>query len=648
MKQNRLKTLVMSLFLLSLFNITSATSYYLSAEGNDTNSGTSSADAWKSLNKLNKLVPKPGDSIFFRSGDEWSGTISVNMWGMEDRPVVYTSYGDGEKPKIYGSEIITGWTKHKGQIYKAKVDKKINQLFVNGNKMQVARIPDNGYATVSEVINSKQFSSNELPSGIDYSEAVWFGRTGYYHTPVQRIISSNSNSLVLDDEPENELNKGEGFILMNKPEFISKPEEWSYNASTNTVYLWLPENATPDNSIIRGTVFDYGFIAKAKNYIEIRNLNISHQAVAGIEIGGGRNWTIDDNDFCYPDAHAINDESKGENHIISNNRIIGANHLAIQLRTDKTTVADNEILETALLKNIGISGTGRYYYGSAVFIVGKNNVVKYNRIIDTHYNGIFFAGPGNLIEYNFIENICLVKSDGGGVYTTQPGSNPTTGSVIRYNLVKNSVGSREGFTSKVSFGEGIYIDESAHGVTVEHNTVYNISNAGIKMHRTDACIIRHNTIMDARYGIQIVHSSGNVPDKVTNNILYSTANGCRDKYEPRQLLVRTSSANAVFENNIYRNPYERKGIFRGDNYCSFDEWTKITGYDKNSDYTEIELSAGESEKLIYNDAKTSKTINLGRKSYADIFGNTFTGSITLEPFTSIILIGNDFALSATP
>src|SRR5690606_23406031 len=101
--------------------------YYLSADGNDSNSGTRPSESWETLTRLNKLVPKPGDSIFFRSGDEWSGTIEVNMWGIEDRPVVYTAYGEGEKPKIYGSEIITGWTKHKGNIYKAKFDKEINQ-----------------------------------------------------------------------------------------------------------------------------------------------------------------------------------------------------------------------------------------------------------------------------------------------------------------------------------------------------------------------------------------------------------------------------------------------------------------------------------------------------------------------------------------
>lgn len=619
-----------------------AVNYYLSNEGNDSNSGTSPAQAWKTLDKLNRLIPKPGDSILFRRGDQWSGTVTVNMWGIEGRPIVYTAYGKGEKPVIYGSEKITGWIRHKGSVYKAKASTQITQLFVEDEKMQVARIPDSGYAYITEVRDTKRFSSDDLPSGIDYSGAVWYGRTGYYHTPVHKVVTSIGGFHALDGEPEKDLNVNEGFILMNKPGFISKPGEWSYDGSTGMVYLWMPNDEQPGNKTIRGTVYEYGFLARGKNHIEISNLEISHQAVSGIELEKGRFWKIEGNDFYYPDAYAVNNESTGQNIQVLNNRIVGANHLAIQLRTDNSVVSDNTILKTGLFDNIGISGTGRYYYGSALFIGGRNNNVKYNRIIDTHYNGIFFAGPENRIEYNFIENVCLVKGDGGAIYTTQPGENPTTGSVIRYNIVINSVGSREGYTSKVSFGEGIYVDESAHGVTVEHNTIFRTSNAGIKLHRTDANIIRNNTIMDARYAIQVVKSSGTTPARITDNIIYATASGCRDNYEPRQLLIRTSDANAILENNTYRNPYEKEGVFRGEDYCSFEEWTRATGYDKNSTFNSSRLLTGETERLYYNDTRQPKTFNLGNRRLKDINGKTITGSFTLAPFTSIILIGTEF------
>ncbi len=622
------------------------TTYYVSTAGSDANPGTTPEKAWKSLDRVNEFISKPGDSILFRKGDEWNGTVTVNMWGMEGRPVVYGAYGKGPKPKIYGSVPITGWEKHSGNIYKASFNKEINQLFVDNKRMKVARFPNRGYVAISTVVDNKSFTSNDLPSGIDYSGAVWFGRTGYYHTPVHKVMTSFSGNLTLDEIPQNDLNEGEGFILMNKLAFLDEPGEWCYDAQTSTVYLWLPEGRSADKYVVRGSVHKYGFYAQNKSNIVVRNLEILQQASAGIEITNSNNWRIEHNRFMFPDAYAINSEVEGDNLIITDNKIIGANHLAIQLRTNSSRLTDNQIVDTGLLDNIGITGIGRFYYGSALFIGGENNVVNHNRIINANYNGIFFAGPGNKIEYNFIKNICLVKGDGGGIYTTQPGSNPTTGSVVRYNIIINSVGSKEGFTSRVSFGEGIYIDESAHGVTVEYNTVYKISNAGIKLHKTDANIVRHNTVMDARYAIQILKSSGSTPVKISNNILYSTANGCVDDYEPRQLLVRTSSANAVFEKNIYVNPYDSNGIFRGEEYCNFDDWKSQTGYDQNSSFKSKQLSEGETEKLFFNNTRNKKTFKLGNKTYKDIFGNIVSGSFTLEPFTSKILIGTDFMLRA--
>ncbi len=653
MKKNYLKTkflpsLLIILTSLALFLSTGslATNYYISNSGNDSNLGTTPQQAWKTLQRVNNLVPKPGDSILFRRGDEWSGTVAVNMFGKQGTPIVYGAFGEGAKPKIYGSEKITGWTKHSGNIYKAAFNKEINQLFVDDKKMKVARFPNRGYAKITSVKDSNIFISRELPSGVDFSGAVWFGRTGYYHTPVHKVVAAFSGSIVLDEAPKKDLNEGEGFILMNKLAFLDEPGEWSYDSNSRTVYLWLPEGDSPDDYVVRGSVHEHGFYARNKHNIVVRDLEITQQAVSGIEITDCNNWSIVNNDILYPDAYGINSESDGDNLVVTGNNIVGVNHLAIQFRTNSSRISDNKILKTGLFDNLGITGNGRFYYGSALFIGGKNNEVSYNRIIDVNYNGVFFAGPANKIEYNFIENTCLVKGDGGGIYTTQPGSNPTTGSVIRYNIVINSVGTREGYTSGVSFGEGIYIDESAHGVTVEHNTIYKTSNAGIKLHKTDANVIKHNTIMDARYAIQILKSSGSTPARITHNIMYSTSNGCVDNYEPRQLLVRTSSANAVLEDNIYRNYYESKGIFRGEDYCSFDAWKAQTGYDRNSSYISSRLSTGEKEKLFYNDTKHIKTFELRDKVYKDIFGNEISGSFSLQPFTSKILIGTDFKLRA--
>jgi parallel beta-helix repeat protein len=638
--KNSLK-LLLSAALIFIALAGNATIYYVSTSGNDSNSGTSSDSPWKSLVKVNSFTFKPGDQILFRKGDQWSGSITVTGAGTSGSPILYSSYGSGAKPKIYGSEKIINWTKHSGNIYKATVSKDINQVFVNDAKIKVARYPNTGYFKVSTVKSSTSLTSSELSSSINYSGASWFGRTGYYFTPTHKVTSSSGNSITLDAVPQKDLNVGEGFFLMNKLAFLDQAGEWSYDSGSKTVYLWLPNGDSPANYDVRGSAYDRGIFASGKDYIKVQGLELLQQAGKGIEISNCSNWVIDGNDFNYPDGYAIMEETYGENHTISNNKIKGPNHIGIQLRTHNTKVTDNVITNVGLYDNIGITGNGKFYYGSGIFINGRKNIIRHNRITDINYNGIFFAGPDNLIEFNFIQNICLMKGDGGGVYTTQPGTNPTTGSVIKHNIIINSVGSNDGFTSKVQFGEGIYIDESAHGVTVEYNTVYRSSNAGIKLHKCDANIVRYNTVMDARYAIQLLNHSGSTKTQVNNNILFSTGNGDVNNYEPRQLMLRVSSPNATVNNNIYRNPYESTGIFKKDSYVGFSEWKSETGYDSNSKCNHTKLNTGEKEKLFYNDSKSDKSINLGTKVYKDIDGNQVTGSFTLKPFTSRILIATD-------
>jgi parallel beta-helix repeat protein len=615
-----------------------ATVYYVSTSGSDSNTGTSTDKPWKTLAKVNSFSFNPGDQILFKRGEEWNGTITVKASGVSGSPITYGAYGTGAKPKIYGSEKITGWTQHSGNIYKASFSKNINQLFVNEARVRPARWPNSDYANIDSKNSSVSFTSSALNSGINYKGAVWFGRTGVYHTEVRTVTGQSSKTLTLDTAPHDNLDVNEGFILMNKLEFLDQAGEWFYDNATKTVYLWTPKGDTPANYTVRGSTFDYGLYSEF-NHIKIEHIEFSHQAHSSIFTKGQTHITIDNVNMYNPDKFGVyNTTSNKGNYVVSNSKLIGANHQGTHIRMPGISITDSEFSEIALHENIGLSGNGTYYFGTAVYAVGEGTVIRHNRIRNVGYNGIFFAEGNNRIEYNFIENTNLIKSDGGGIYTTQPSyAKPTTGSIVRYNIVLNTFGCNKGMPYR-HFSDGIYIDESAAGVTVEHNTVYKSTDAGIKLHKVDGNIIRYNTILDSRYGIQVLNQSGSTKTKVTNNIIYSTANGCIDKYEPRQLHIRITNPNAEIDYNTYRNPYETNGVFRGESYFNFTDWKSKTGFDKNSKFNGTKLATGETEKLYYNDSKVDKTINLGTKVCKDIDGNQVTGSFVLKPFTSRILV----------
>ncbi|OHX64655.1 Ig-like domain-containing protein [Flammeovirga pacifica] len=92
------------------------TIYYVSADGNDSNSGSIDAP-WKTLTKATaaaKQVSKggllnPGDKLLFRKGDTFEGQFVILCSGTESKPIEIGSYGTGELPILSGSgNIATG------------------------------------------------------------------------------------------------------------------------------------------------------------------------------------------------------------------------------------------------------------------------------------------------------------------------------------------------------------------------------------------------------------------------------------------------------------------------------------------------------------------------------------------------------------
>jgi hypothetical protein len=58
-----------------------AATYYVKSDGNDRASGKSDAEAWASLDKVNRQAFRSGDVVLFREGDRWQGKLAVDWSG---------------------------------------------------------------------------------------------------------------------------------------------------------------------------------------------------------------------------------------------------------------------------------------------------------------------------------------------------------------------------------------------------------------------------------------------------------------------------------------------------------------------------------------------------------------------------------------
>src|SRR5262245_54983095 len=81
----------------SVPSATYATTYYVSNQGNDKSTGTSSSQPWKTIDRVNKQDLNAGDQVLFAGGQTFVGSLSLASEdsGTITSPVVISSYGGG-------------------------------------------------------------------------------------------------------------------------------------------------------------------------------------------------------------------------------------------------------------------------------------------------------------------------------------------------------------------------------------------------------------------------------------------------------------------------------------------------------------------------------------------------------------------------
>ena len=89
------------LFLLVTFFLLTpafATTYYVSAQGDDAQAGTSVATAWRTIDRVNSATFLPGDHVLFRGGETFTGGIWLRAasQGTPPQPIVVSSFGVGK------------------------------------------------------------------------------------------------------------------------------------------------------------------------------------------------------------------------------------------------------------------------------------------------------------------------------------------------------------------------------------------------------------------------------------------------------------------------------------------------------------------------------------------------------------------------
>jgi hypothetical protein len=89
----------------------SGLTYYVDATGgSDSNTGLAPATPWKTINKVNRSIFQPGDSILLKRGEIWREQLTVSSSGSSGHVITYAAFGTGANPRLTGCDIFSPWT----------------------------------------------------------------------------------------------------------------------------------------------------------------------------------------------------------------------------------------------------------------------------------------------------------------------------------------------------------------------------------------------------------------------------------------------------------------------------------------------------------------------------------------------------------
>jgi putative cofactor-binding repeat protein len=81
--------------------------YYVSPSGSDSNVGTSPAQAWRTVARVNAAHLNPGDGVLFEGGQTFSDQVLMpSVSGAAQAPIVFGSYGQGSATITQGAWFV--------------------------------------------------------------------------------------------------------------------------------------------------------------------------------------------------------------------------------------------------------------------------------------------------------------------------------------------------------------------------------------------------------------------------------------------------------------------------------------------------------------------------------------------------------------
>ena len=387
-------------------------------------------------------------------------------------------------------------------------------------------------------------------------------------------------------EARSSLNPGDRYFVENVKEELDAPGEWFLDSRAGTLIYIARRGFSAQSEVI---------VPMTNHLIQVMGHRSTRMPVRHLRFAG---LTFRDTDWARGGAssgYGVGDEGavylyQAEACVVEDCRFLNLGSYAVCVakgRGNSVRACDVAhaggggvlILESSgnLVTENHIHHLGEAYkHVGGIVLVGagaSDNTLSHNAIHDSARYGISMKNPGrhNVVEFNLIKNTNLETSDSGGIEVTQLDREFRSGSVIRNNVVADTIGYSSAFGEPTYMSWGIYLDSFASGYLVSGNLVYRTWNGGIMLQGGRENRVVNNIFVDGQVAqgsfANFEHHSTDL--QVTNNIFAFTTSGAvafmTGILEPEVLRI---------DRNLYFPPRGATPAFGSGGTVSLDNWRR--------------------------------------------------------------------------
>lgn len=504
-------------------------SYYVSQSGNDKNDGTIESP-FKTIEAAKLAAQKNKNSeveIIIRGGKYYmneSLVFSEADTRNANAPLTVRSY-EGEEVRIIGGKSIdaTKFTKvtdgkilqrlpvdSRGKVYSLDMDEQgefyygafvqygtyhldtstILDIYVNGQRVNNARWPNEGYAKVDDVvkIGTKETPSlGRTPTTVDggvisYSDdriSRWKGAQdawlyGYwmYNWDISTIrikdVDTEKKTITFDHATTFGIVSDQRYYAFNLLEELDIPGEWYIDRTTHMLYYYPQYDLDKTDMIIsqiRDSIINVDNCAN----ITFKGLTVECSINNNISIGTKAENIVINGCIVRNSGNTAVDIG-GKNCGIKNSDVYDAGNNCIRVYggvCDNTTydLANNYVI------NCDVHDSGKKISTSiCVRDEANGSIVEHNRLYNSPAAAINGGGFEKKWRYNEIFDCVKETSDAGALYLGRDSRH--RGTEISYNYIHDIYGE---YGLDYAFFCGVYLDDFEAGIDVQNNVFKNVS-----------------------------------------------------------------------------------------------------------------------------------------------------------------------------